>query len=140
MFCWCKGINMECNAMKLYLEDVYNNRHGVVDVAKKTNKVKKCDFCLDDYAKIEVCSGCEKGCKLSTQIVYRWPGFLVAQPIINGWVVASYLDEKNVLQSAEIGLSQDSELTKEEVANAHNDALQNARKIVSILCTAYKKR
>lgn len=131
---------MRCNAMKNFLADIYGNKKGAVGVAEESHKTETCDFSLNDYAKTVVCSGCEKGCKLSTQIVYRWPGFLVAQPIINGWVVASYLDEKNVLQSAEIGLSQDSELTKEEVANAHNDALQNARKIVSILCTAYKKR
>lgn len=131
---------MKCNAMKNFLADVYGNKKGTVDVAEESHKTETCDFSLNDYAKTEVCSGCEKGCKLSTQIVYRWPGFLVAEPIINGWVVASYLVAKNVLQSAEIGLSQDSELTKEEVANAHNDTLQNARKIVSILCTAYKKR
>ena len=131
---------MKCNTMRNFLADVYGNKKGAVDVVEESHKTETCDFSLNDYAKTEVCSGCEKGCKLSTQIVYRWPGFLVAQPIINGWVVASYLDEKNVLQSAEIGLSQDSELTKEEVANAHNATLQNARKIVSILCTAYKKR
>ena len=132
---------MKCKAMKNFLADVYGNKKGAVGVAEESHKTETCDyFSLNDYAKTVVCSGCEKGCKLSTQIVYRWPGFLVAQPILNGWVVASYLDEKNVLQSAEIALSRDRELTKEEVDNAHNATLQNARKIVSILCTEYKKR
>lgn len=131
---------MKCNAMKNFLADVYGNKKGAVDAAEESHKTETCDFPLNDYAKTEVCSGCEKGCKLSTQIVYRWPGFLVAQPIINGWVVTSYLDEKEVLQSAEIGLSQDRELTKEEVANAHNATLQTARKIVGVLCTECNKR
>lgn len=131
---------MKCNAMKNFLADVYGNKKGAVDVAEESYKTETCDFSLNDYAKTAVCSGCEKGCKLSTQIVHRWPGFLVAQPIINGWVVASYLDEKEVLQSAETCLPRDRELTDEEVANAHNAALQNARKIVGVLCTAYNKR
>ena len=85
---------MKCNAMKNFLADVYGNKKDTVDVAEESHKTETCYFSWNDYAKTEVCSGCEKGCKLSTQIVYRWPGFLVAQPIINGWVVASYLDEK----------------------------------------------
>ena len=131
---------MNCNAMKNFLADVYGNKKGDVDVAEESHKTETCDFSLNDYAKTEVCSGCEKGCKIQTQIVYRWPGFLVAQPIINGWVVASYLDEKEVLQSAETCLSQDSELTKEDVSKAHNNALQTAHKIVGVLCTRCNKR
>lgn len=93
-----------------------------------------------DDVKTEVCQGCEKGCKLYSSIHYTWHGFRVAAPSIGGWPVTSYMDENKVLQPSEIYLPNDRDLTEEEITKAHNDTLKTARKIVSILCTEYKKR
>jgi hypothetical protein len=91
-----------------------------------------------DDVKTDVCQGCEKGCMLTSSIHYKWHGFRVATPSVNGWPVTSYKDEKKVLQSSEVYLPKDRELTEEEKTKAHEETLQTARKIASILCTKYK--